>query len=387
MSAVRVLVYVQHLLGIGHLKRAAIIAHALAAYGHETVLVSGGMPVAELDIGKASLRQLTPLRATADFAGLVDENDQPIDDALAASRRDELLAVSQAFQPDVIVTELFPFGRRQLRFELLALLEDAKSRPHPPLILASVRDILHARRKPKRVREAMQWFERYYDYLLVHADSAVVTLDVSLPAVIEITDRVRYTGYVVGPAAVPVASFDRTRGDVIVSAGGGAVGSLLLRTALAAKSETALRDLTWRFLVGYGMADDEFDSLRNAGLRGVVIERARPDFPALLASAALSISQCGYNTMMDVLQAGVPAVVVPFVGNDETEQTTRAQIWAARGAVTALAPQNLTATALAEAVNEAVAAPAYDASEVEFDGAPRTAALIATLAAARTGTA
>ena len=385
MNVRRVLVYVQHLLGIGHLKRATLIAHALAAYGHETILVSGGVPVADIELGKAALHQLTPVRSTADFSCLIDKNDRPVDDAFMTARRDELLAVAQAFRPEVIITELFPFGRRQLRFELLALLEDARSSPQPPLIIASVRDILHARRKPERVREALQWFEQYYDYLLIHADPAVVTLDVSLPAVIEITDRVRYTGYVVGPAAAPVPPTGQVHGDVVVSAGGGAVGNLLLRAALEAKSESALRDLTWRFLVGYGMPDGELNSLRDAGLSGVVIERARPDFPALLASGALSISQCGYNTMMDVLRAGIPAVVVPFVGNDETEQTTRAEIWAARGAVTALTPGDLTPATLANAVNEAVAAPRYDISNVNFDGASRTAALVAELVATRAG--
>ena len=38
----RVLFYVQHLLGIGHLKRAATRARACAAAGLEVTVVSGG---------------------------------------------------------------------------------------------------------------------------------------------------------------------------------------------------------------------------------------------------------------------------------------------------------------------------------------------------------
>ena len=41
----RVLVYVQHLLGIGHLMRARLIAEALAARSFDVHLVSGGMPI------------------------------------------------------------------------------------------------------------------------------------------------------------------------------------------------------------------------------------------------------------------------------------------------------------------------------------------------------
>ena len=147
----------------------------------------------------------------------------------------------------------------------------------------------------------------------------------------EITDRTHYTGYVVDGEAVPTNRADGGGDEVVVSAGGGAVGETLLRTAIAAKSGTVYRDLTWRFLAGHNMPNSEFDSIRAKAGAGIVVERARTDFPALLASSALSISQCGYNTMMELLNAGIRAVVVPFAGDGETEQSTRAQIWAVRG--------------------------------------------------------
>jgi predicted glycosyltransferase len=40
------------------------------------------------------------------------------------------------------VIELFPFGRRQMRFELLPLLEAARARSPRPWIISSVRDVL-----------------------------------------------------------------------------------------------------------------------------------------------------------------------------------------------------------------------------------------------------
>ena len=40
----RVLIAVTHLLGAGHLTRSAAIARAFAAAGHETMLISGGVP-------------------------------------------------------------------------------------------------------------------------------------------------------------------------------------------------------------------------------------------------------------------------------------------------------------------------------------------------------
>ena len=49
----RVFFYVQHLLGIGHLRRAAVLARALVAGGFDVLLVSGGAPVEGLALGGA----------------------------------------------------------------------------------------------------------------------------------------------------------------------------------------------------------------------------------------------------------------------------------------------------------------------------------------------
>ena len=71
--------------------------------------------------GAARFAQLPPTRATDKFFKvLVDENDNQIDDAWKANRRDRLLEIFEAEAPDVILIEMYPFGRRQMRFEIEA---------------------------------------------------------------------------------------------------------------------------------------------------------------------------------------------------------------------------------------------------------------------------
>ncbi len=85
----KILFYVQHLLGIGHLMRAGTLARALEAGGFDTLLVSGGTPVPGFDASPARFEQLSPTRATDKFFKvLVDENDNQIDDDWQAGRRD-----------------------------------------------------------------------------------------------------------------------------------------------------------------------------------------------------------------------------------------------------------------------------------------------------------
>ena len=377
------MVYVQHLLGIGHLMRAVTISRALAESGCETVLVSGGMPVPNMNLGSARLQQLAPVRASEDFAQLLDERGDAIDDHFKSTRRDQLAECWRAAQPDVLVTELFPFGRRQMRYELVPLLKAAAESPNPPIVVASVRDILQ-NRVPARVHEGMQWFERYYDYLVVHADSEVVKLEASVPAVIGITDRIHYTGYVVDNGPALSAGTRADSGEVVVSAGGGAVGETLLRAAIGARPQTIYRNHTWRLLAGRNMTQHAFDRLWNEASSGVIIERVRSDFAALLAAGVVSISQCGYNTMMDVLRAGIRAVVVPFAGDGETEQTMRANIWAARGGLSVVSEDDLSPATLAAAVNQTAALQPTDISGLNFDGAGNTTAFIKDWASAST---
>ena len=143
MSRPSVLFWVQHLLGIGHLRRAVILARALQADGFTVTLASGGQPLPELDAEEIQLVQLPPARAVdIYFKDIRDADDAPIDDAWRASRATQLVALFEALRPDIVVTELFPFGRRQFRFELLPLLECARDASPRPLIACSVRDIL-----------------------------------------------------------------------------------------------------------------------------------------------------------------------------------------------------------------------------------------------------
>jgi len=98
-------------------------------------------------------------------------------------------------------------------------------------------------------------------------------------------------------------------------------------------------------------------SLASRAPDGVVVERFRPDFRTLLGGARLSISQGGYNTLMEVLDAGVRAVVVPYAGGLESEQTLRANLLAAQGLIEVVGEDRLDARSIAGAVDQVLRKP------------------------------
>jgi predicted glycosyltransferase len=353
----RVFFYVQHLLGIGHLRRAAILSRALAGAGFDVLLVSGGAPVPDLDLAGAGVRfhQLPPLRAADEsLRELARVDGGPFDDAFRALRATTLIELLQGESPDVIVTEQFPFGRTRLRFELLPLLERAKTLPRRPLVLSSIRDVLRDTVSAERVAETLEIFDGCFDGVLVHADEKLVDVGASFAGWSHIGRRAHYTGYVVDAPRDAAGRGAQGRDEVIVSVGGGAVGEPLLRAALAARPLSVVGDRTWRLLLGANLGERSRETVRRAAGEGVVVEPARHDFTTLLANATLSISQAGYNTVVETLAYAERAVLVPFASPRETEQMRRAENLARRGLVQMVAPDALSGPQLAAAIGRAL---------------------------------
>jgi predicted glycosyltransferase len=385
LNKARVFFYVQHLLGIGHLKRAVILARAMTAQGLDVTLASGGPPVPELtlegQLHGVRFVQLPPASAAdLSFKTLLDGNGKPVDAEWKRIRSDALLAAWRAADPHVLVLELFPFGRRQMRFELLPLLEAAAGAARRPAIACSVRDVLGSQKSPQRQEETLVLVERYFDRVLVHGDPGVIAFERTFSGAGRIAARLEYTGYVV--AAAQAAYGDAGTGEVIVSAGGGAVGAGLLEAAIRARPLTALRGRNWRVLAGHHLPHREFQKLASlaAGEVGIELERSRADFTTLLSNCALSISQAGYNTLMEIIHAGARAVVVPFAGGHETEQTLRARCFADRGLLELVEESALAPQTLAAAIDRAARKPPPPPGVISLDGAQRSAAAIARLA-------
>lgn len=377
----KALFYVQHLLGIGHLMRAGTLTRALEANGIEVTLVSGGAPVPDFESGASHFVQLQPTRAVDKyFKVLVDEDDREIDDAWKLRRRDLLLDVYRRTAPDSVLIELYPFGRRQMRFEIEPLLIEARQSKtnggFQPLIVSSVRDILVEPDKPGRVDEMVQRVQDYFDLVLIHGDPDFIGFDETFPRLSDIADRARYTGYVADPPPAPGGRDRPGFDEVIVSTGGGAVSEDMLSAAIEARALTSLAETTWRILLGHNYPESDFRACQRGAPDGVIVERARPDFAQLLANCRLSISQGGYNTVMELLATGTRAVCLPYAGGLESEQTLRCGLLAERGAIETVNQADVSAQTVAAAVERALQAPNHDRAVVNMGGAQRSAMLL-----------
>jgi predicted glycosyltransferase len=362
----KVMIVVTHLLGTGHLARALTLGRAFLAAGDTVQIVSGGFAAPQLKTQGIAIVQLPPLRSDGvNFTRLLTPDGGRADDAYQRRRQNALCAALRQMQPDVLITELYPFGRRVLRHEFLALLRAAQTLVRPPKILASIRDILAPPSRPEKADKADAVIAEFYDAVLVHSDPKAVPLELSWPVSDLLASKLRYTGFVTPPAAGVHPNADG-QGEILVSAGGGSVGDEIYHCALEAAR--LMPSHPWRLLVGGSDATARIAALRQIA-SPARIQAARPDFRQMLSHVAASVSMCGYNTALDLLQANTPSVLIPFDAGNEVEQGLRAKSLTPLDGIEALRSADLTPQSLIAALRQTLAAPPRAATRFQFDGA------------------
>jgi predicted glycosyltransferase len=115
--------------------------------------------------------------------------------------------------------------------------------------------------------------------------------------------------------------------------------------------------------------------------RSIVVRRTVHDLCGAMRRAAVSVSQCGYNTALDIVRSQVPALVVPFNDNGDSEQTDRAERLERLNALQVFRG-SLDDGTLAEAIARAMRFSPEPAS-LDLAGARRTTAILRAALATR----
>ena len=324
--------YCQHVLGIGHFYRSLEICRAIARH-HQTTLIVGGPPVA-LDAPGLAVLRLPGLQMDSSFSTMVPCDPAHSLEAVKTARKNQLFAYFQAEKPDIFISELYPFGRKAFRFELDPLLAAINEGALPHChCYCSVRDILVEKEsgREKFEQRVVQLANTYFAGILVHADPSIITLNETFSRLDDIHIPLYYTGFVTSaesdcPKKHPQSAGIRqklalapTDKLIIASIGGGSVGSELLHAAIDACSLLqGSSSAHLQIFCGPYCGEETYQELLTKNRSHITIDRFTDHFPAWLAAADLSISMAGYNTCMNLVQAGIPALVYPFAAEPGT---------------------------------------------------------------------
>ena len=350
MKELSLLIWVQHLFGKGHVRRMARIAAACAEQGMTVTVVAGGPDgrKAFRGIENISVHQLPALR-TKDhqYTGLITQEGVEPNDVFWRMRREALLEVLAVVKPDIVLVELFPFGRRKFSDEVLALIEAARALPNRPLIASSVRDIVEPKVDVKKSAEMGTWLSQCFDAVLVHGDESIIELGETAPFAKDAGTPLFYTGYI-----APEEAKIGPKSGVVISAGSGLSGDGLLSIAAEAGTIAATAADQWHIFV-----PPKVDAPSSGKNPHVFVHPFGNTFEGHLAQAAVSISEAGYNTAAEGLALGAKLLLVPYGEAGQTEQPRRATRFAERGLAICLDPEGLDAARLIEAVGHAKSLP------------------------------
>ena len=375
----KIIQYCQHVLGIGHFMRSLEISRALS--DHEVILVSGGPPV-DTNLPQHVVEfRLPDLQMNQEFKGLFSTEKNGSVDQIKEERKRRLFALLEREKPDVFLIELYPFGRKAFRFELDPILQalDGKRRPSCAVV-CSVRDILVEKEdRDKHESRVVETLNRYFDAVLVHADPKLVELSQTFDHFDEICIPVSYTGYIATKPSPDAGTRIRKQLQIgaeeiliVASAGGGNVGAPLLDAVVRAFSRLEVKDgCHLKVFSGPFLDQSEYDRLKNLAGSHVQVSRFTEDFLSYLAAANLSVSMGGYNTTMNILASGVPALVWPFGQN--REQRLRANRLADLGALRVLADEDLRPDRLAAIMDRWMSRSTRPTVNINLDGAANTA--------------
>jgi predicted glycosyltransferase len=320
-----IIFYCQYVWGMGHLVRSLEFARALA--DHEVTLVAGGQAVPLNIPAHIDFVRLPALYMDELFTKLIAGDPQKSVAEIQRERKEILYSLFEKKRPDIFIVELYPFGRSIFRFELDPVLRDIRSGSLGSVrTVCSLRDILVEKKDPAAYEErVIQQLNRHFDALLVHSDENLLRLDETFSRVGDLRLPLIYTGFITQRAAPGAGG--RLRRElrlsdqqklIVASVGGGRSGYKLLTSVLDAFEPIDDHfNLRLEVFTGPFMESEEFDRLAARAASGIRIQRFTRRFVDYLAAADLSVSLAGYNTCMNLLATGVPALVYPYARQRE----------------------------------------------------------------------
>lgn len=385
----KLLFYCQHILGMGHLVRSIEIVRGLMQ-DFQVCFINGGQIIKEFKIPDGiEVINLPAIKTDSEFKQL-----QVVDTSLSLAevqefRKNKLLQVADEFQPDVLMIELFPFGRGKFSFELIPLLEKLQASEKPVKIVSSLRDIVVTKtNKEKYENKVCRLMNQYFDMLLIHGDKNFVPLDESFSRVKDIQSQTEYTGYVVQkpPVNPELTEEDREVIEseqplILVSVGGGRFGHELIDCVIAS-ADILEQKIPHHIQIFTGPFSPE-DKLQEwqkitEDKKNINVSRYTRNLLSYMQKADLSISMSGYNTTLNVMTTGVRAMILPFKGNDDQEQRIRASKLDSLGVVKMLDESDLLPEIFSKKVIDYLATKP-NTIKFDDDGVENTAALIKNL--------
>jgi predicted glycosyltransferase len=369
----RVLVYSHDTYGLGHLRRCVLIARGLAPFSEiASILIATGSPRADAFVLPQGCDTIKLPAVTKAPNGRYRSRTlrMPFEET-ARIRGAVLRAASRSFRPDLILVDHAPLG---MGGELRPLLEDLMVSSRRPRLVLGLRDIIDEAAKVKEEWDRLgAWdFLDSYDRILVYGDPSVLTTAQEMDLPRRFAGKVRMVGYL----GRPFPFSGQPDPMILVTAGGGGDGQNLLRS-YAAFLESLPGTAPFRSVVVTGpfmspRRRAEITARLQALRQPIDVVTFTDRFEELLAGTKGVVSMAGYNTTVEILSAGTPALLLPRE-SPRREQWIRAERLARVADVEFCRSDSCDPSRIGRFVQRVLKQSARRPASVRLDGVQRTA--------------
>ena len=391
----RALLYSHDTFGLGHLRRNLVIAKNLLDRGFDVVLLTGSPVAQSWPVPDGLNIRIMPPVVKVGAEEYASRDGSMKFEEIRSRREDVILRTVIAYRPDIFLVDHSPAG---MKGELLKTLNFLRA--HMPLTknVLGLRDILDSGATVRQLWDEQRIYdllESAYDQIFVYGSQHFfdVVHEYALPA--RTAAKLCYCGHVTRDcgnltawqAPAPIMS-KRVGGlSVLVTGGGGGDAYPLMDIYLRSLESLSSPPSRSVMVAGPLMPPNERHRLEHAISRrhDVQLISETTSMAALLERADLVVTMAGYNTTMEILAMGKPAILVPRPA-PRAEQQLRAKLLADFGLVWTVATDSHAAPNLSKAMSDALSGGrpvARRSGRVDLLGAQRVGDIIEDLVSSR----
>lgn len=384
---VRIALYSHDTMGLGHMRRNLLVAHALTKLtpAPSILMLFGAREAANYPLPPGVEAVTLPAFSKGADGGYMARTLDVSVNGLVHLRSCALRAVLGSYSPDLLIVDKVVRGALGELGPTLAMLR----RRQRTRIVLGLRDLLDDAETVRREWASDQTvaaIRTYYDAVWVYGDRRVCDPVAEYGLPLDAALKVEYTGYLdprarwSAPGRPPAAPPDRPYALCMV--GGGQDGDAVALAFAAARRPEGLGGV---IVTGPFLSPETRVQLDRACAADpdLVVHGFVADPSQLIAGASRVVAMGGYNTVTELLAYGKPALVVPRV-TPRTEQLLRAERMERMGLLQVLHPDALCPAQLSAWLASPGAAGSGTAVEaLDFGGIGRVTAMAAQLLQAR----
>ena len=336
----RVLLYSHDSVGLGHLRRNLAIASEITTKfeNASVMIVTGSSCATQFVLPRNTDLIKIPTITKNDTGDYVTDSFGGALQVTLAFRSKMILEAYRSFEPDLVIVDHQLTG---LKGEAMAMLREAETKE--TLLFFGMRDVKDGAEAVRRAWDNAdcRWaLNECYDQICVYGMQEVFDPRKVYAPLLDGVKRCDFTGFIVRPERdVLTKKAPGARKKVLVTFGGGGDGAQRAEQYLQALANAPAH---WdsHIITGPMMDPGVIRRLTDKAhkilpLGSVKIKRFHRNIPRLLSKVDAVVSMAGYNSCAEILQSGVPAVLLPRSFPRE-EQLIRAMRMAQLGWVSAM---------------------------------------------------